>query len=83
MMRRALLIIAPFFFIVALCLSQQMRPADTEVWEPEPRVVTPGDVDSAPPSDAIVLFDGTDLSQWQDRKGDPPRWKVEDGAVIV
>ena len=32
----------------------------TELWEPVPEVVIPGNL-SAPPSDAIVLFDGTDL----------------------
>src|SRR5208282_523050 len=31
---------------------------------PHPRVVTPGAVPGAPPSDAIVLFDGKDLSKW-------------------
>lgn len=44
---------------------------------PRPPVVTPGTA-GAPPSDAIVLFDGTDLSQW---KG--PEWKVENGYVEV
>ena len=38
--------------------------AITELWEPVPRKVTPG-VGSAPPDDAIVLFDGTDISQWE------------------
>ena len=38
----------------------------TEVWEPVPEVVTPGSFSyTTPPSDAIILFDGTDLSQWQ------------------
>ncbi|MCI5080930.1 MAG: DUF1080 domain-containing protein [Saprospiraceae bacterium] len=43
--------------------AQEMKPEDTEVWEPEPVKVTPG-VFTAPPSDAIVLFDGSDLSNW-------------------
>lgn len=47
---------------------------------PQPPVVTPGDKfseEATPPSDAIVLFDGTDLSQWRDRKtGGPAPWKV-------
>jgi hypothetical protein len=48
------------------------------VW-PEPAVVTPGKVDSEPPSDAIVLFDGKDLSKWNN--GD--RWEVKDGYAVV
>ncbi|MCK4557215.1 MAG: DUF1080 domain-containing protein, partial [Candidatus Aminicenantes bacterium] len=35
------------------------------------------------PSDAIVLFDGKDLSEWSDSKGQPARWKVENGYVEV
>ncbi|HLU48330.1 MAG TPA: DUF1080 domain-containing protein [Planctomycetota bacterium] len=41
-----------------------------------PRAVDPGPP-GGPPSDAIVLFDGEDTSEW---KG---RWKVEDGALIA
>ena len=36
----------------------------TEVWNPVPQVITPGG-EGRPPSDAIVLFDGTNLEQWQ------------------
>ncbi len=49
----------------------------------EPLVVTPGETDSAPPSDAIVLFDGTDLSHWQGRNGKPAEWEVKDGVMTV
>lgn len=45
---------------------------------PEPPIVTPGKTDAAPPSDAVVLFDGTDLSAW--RNGDS--WRVEEGVAI-
>jgi hypothetical protein len=54
---------------------------------PQPAVVTPrpAGVPIAPPSDAIMLFDGKDLSQW--RNGDsaslPARWKVKDGYMEV
>jgi hypothetical protein len=44
----------------------------------EPKVVIPGPV-GGPPSDAIVLFDGKDLSQWEG--GD--KWKIEDGYAIT
>src|SRR6478752_5675038 len=60
------------------------KPQDTEVWEQEPKVVTPGAVDSAPPSDAIVLFDGKNLDQWvstADRS--PAQWIVENGVMTV
>ena len=36
----------------------------------------------APPSDAVVLFDGTDLHLWQGPDGTATRWKVEDGCML-
>lgn len=62
--------------------SQQQRPEDTEVWEPVPPVVTPGR-NGAPPSDAVVLFDGSDLSAWSADDGGDPGWQVEGGAMTV
>lgn len=56
-----------------------------DVSRPRPDVVTPG-VGTAPPSDAIVLFDGKDFSHWTTRvKGQdtPPKWKVENGYMEV
>ena len=44
--------------------QNKMKPEETEVWEPEPPVVQPG-IHNAPPSDAIVLFDGSDFSKWR------------------
>jgi len=45
---------------------------------PQPTVVKPGAQPGAPPSDAIVLFDGKDLSKWQKQGKDAPaEWKVE------
>jgi hypothetical protein len=46
---------------------------------PEPPVVKPGKTDADPPSDAIVLFDGKDLSAWEGGE----KWKIEDGVAIV
>jgi hypothetical protein len=57
---------------------------DTEIWEPVPKVVTPGATDAEPPSDAIVLFDGKNLDQWvsaQDKS--PAKWSVADGVLTV
>jgi hypothetical protein len=55
---------------------------------PVPPVVTPGtsstqDTPGKAPSDAIVLFDGKDLSQWLDKDGAAAKWKVENGYVEV
>jgi hypothetical protein len=44
---------------------------------PEPRVVDPGPV-GGPPSDAIVLFDGKDMSHWTDAD----KWQIQDGCAI-
>ena len=52
---------------------------------PQPTVVTPGtfSAKATPPSDAIVLFDGNDLSQWRDKKtGGAALWTVADGVAI-
>ncbi len=61
------------------------RPSDTEIWTPEPPVVTPGPaVNEAPPSDAIVLFDGTNIDQWVKVGTDTPAtWTVVDGTMKV
>ena len=56
-------------------------PEETEVWKPAPPAVDPGQP-GRPPSDAVVLFDGADLSEWRGRGG-APQWPVEDGAVTV
>ncbi len=52
---------------------------------PQPPIVKTGEFsEKAPaPSDAVVLFDGHDLSQWQDKKtGGPVPWNVRDGVAI-
>jgi len=60
------------------------RPEDTEIWEPVPQVVTPGANNTAPPSDAIVLFDGKNLDEWvSNRDKTPAKWIVNDGVLTV
>lgn len=79
-------IIAGAVVLLALpVLAQQsnMKPEETEVWEPEPRVVTT--TPDKAPSDAIVLFDGSSLSEWVSQKdgSSPAGWEVADGAFTV
>ena len=51
---------------------------------PRPVVVTPGQNPSQPPSDAIILFDGTDLSQWASTKDSgPAKWLLKEGYMEV
>jgi hypothetical protein len=69
-------------------------PDDHHAWavhdgnRPQPTRVTPGTFSSQeqagkPPSDAIVLFDGSDLSGWINDKGAPAGWAVKDGVMEV
>ncbi len=79
---RQLVLLVACGLCLARSAAEAQRPADTEVWEPVPPVVTAGR-DGAPPSDAIVLFDGSDLSHWRAADGGEAGWRVEDGAMTV
>jgi len=70
--------------LLALPAQSQSKPQDTEVWEPVPKVVTLGATNNAPPSDALVLFDGRNLDEWvsaQDHS--PAKWIVDGGVLTV
>src|SRR6201996_8641425 len=62
----------------------QTKPEETEIWEPVPKVVTPGATFRDAPSDAIILFDGKNLDEWvQNGDGSPAKWDVADGIITV
>jgi len=76
---------------VALAAQTNRRAAELQKWgvhdesRPMPPVVDPGPAGPpAPvPADAIVLFDGRDLSAWTNAKGAPAAWQVRDGFMQV
>lgn len=72
------------FCSLLICITSVQAQEDqvTEVHEPVPEVITPV-INNAPPSDAIVLFDGSDLSLWENLNGEPAQWDVADDAFTV
>ncbi len=75
-----------FMIISQRCMSDEPTKTQWVVHDmnrPHPAVVTAGEQPGQAPSDAIILFDGNDLSQWVDKKGEPARWKVENGYMEV
>src|SRR3569833_465314 len=64
--------------------QEKAKPEDTEIYTPVPPVVTPGKNLGAPPSDAIILFDGKNLDEWvQNGDGSPAKWDVKDDILTV
>jgi hypothetical protein len=60
-----------------------LRPA-WEAPKAEPTVITPGARPGDAPSDAVILFDGKDLSGWKSlRDGGDAKWDVRDGYLQV
>jgi sugar phosphate isomerase/epimerase len=62
--------------------TEAMRPGMSEYWNPQPKLVIPG-ADASAPSDAIVLFSGKDLKEWENDKGEAAGWKIENGILTV
>ena len=79
-MRHLIIILAT----LPLLAQKDIKPEMTELWEPVPQVINPGD-HSTPPSDAIILFDGRDLSQWIKAGTDElAHWQINpDGSMTV
>jgi hypothetical protein len=86
-MRKSFLMLAACAVLTASAFAQETpkpKPEDTEVWTPVPAIVTPGATDSAPPSDAIILFDGKNEDEWVSAQDHTPaKWIVGDGVLLV
>lgn len=70
---------------IAKHISDSTVASKTEVWSPEPPVVTPGNTPQDAPSDAIILFDGKNLDAWRSVNDTTKAagWKVENGVITV
>lgn len=78
-LRRSLVFVSRILVAAACCsfsVSAQEWKSGVE-WQ-EPPTVTPGATDDSAPSDAVVLFDGSNLDAWEGGE----KWLVEDGVAI-
>ena len=87
--RTVFLVLALTLCVFQICMAQvdsRWKPNDPD--RPVPPVIEPGtastqDLPGRPPSDAVVLFGGKDLSQWVSEDGRPAKWRVADGYMEV
>jgi hypothetical protein len=86
--------IISFTIVMIICATgcsskktlKSMEPTDakaTEVWTPIPAKVTPGPFNHMAPSDATILFNGSDLNEWQHLDGKEATWLNTDNELIV
>ncbi len=69
--------------VLAAALAAQDKPEATEFYFPVPPVVASGQTMNTPPSDAIVLFDGTTTNEWAHQDRSAVKWTIEDGKNLV
>ena len=77
------LVLSALIFLASVAACQAQVDPKWQIHDrnrPEPPVITPATASSQdspgrPPSDAIVLFDGKDLSLWAQKDGSAAKWK--------
>jgi hypothetical protein len=86
-MNTRLLALATLISFSAALAAQETakpKPEETEVWTPVPKIVTPGATCAAPPSDAIVLFDGKNEDEWVSAQDHTPaQWVIANDIMTV
>ncbi len=80
-MKSALCILGSFALAFSTAIAQEPGPFPPP--KAEPTIITPGRTNANPPSDAIVLFGGGDLSRWHGQNGAPAKWTIRDGYIEV
>ena len=80
-MRHAFTVFSSVALLSSTAMAQEPGPFPPP--KTEPPIVTPGKNNSDPPSDAIVLFNGQNLSRWQSADSTAAKWKVIDGYAEV
>lgn len=78
---KKIIYLVPALILLIVQMGFSQAPEDTEDWSRKPEVVVPGKHQS-PPGDAIVLFDGTDLSRWT-TDAEEEQWKVFGKSMTV
>jgi Domain of Unknown Function (DUF1080) len=85
------LVVLPISLLAGTSMLFAQSPTDTikdhrttEIYSPVPPIVTPADKPGAPPSDAVILFDGKNEDKWVlASNGQPADWIVSDGILTV
>jgi len=80
------LIVLLLITVITNAVAQQKQgdPALTEIWNPVPKIITPGKLSTDPPSDAIVLFGKSkDSVLWESKTGKAFNWKAVDDHFTV
>jgi len=80
---KSLLLASGSICCLSLAAQTKFQPQDTEFYEPKPRVVQAKT--NAAPSDAVVLFDGSNLAAWTsvNNQGQPAAWTIANGIMTV
>jgi len=82
-MRKSLLFLSAL--LITIASFAQTKPEETEYYTPVPPVITPGANFAAPPSDAIILFDGKNLDEWAAVSDTVAgkKWTLADNIITV
>lgn len=77
------LVVLPMLMLIFVATAYCQNPEETEVWNPEPRVVKAGNSDIEAPADAIILFDGTSFDEWESQNGGDVEWTLTEDFMTV